>query len=354
MELATKTLAPLCFTQTNKPKIVTMKRLYQTLHHLLPLLLVALMTTSCGGDSSKTIVLKLGHGLSPNHPVHLGMERMNEELTKISNGEMRMEIYPSSQLGGEGQCIELLQIGSLDLTKVSAASLEGFVDPFKIFGVPYVFRSKEHYNKTLNSEIGEYFLECTEPYWFRGITYFDAGARSFYTTDRAIRTPKDLEGLKIRVQKSPIAVEMVAAFSGSATPVDWGELYTALQSRVVDGAENNTPSITTAYHHEVAKYYSLTEHTYSPDVLIISSQRWGKLTEQQRKWLKEAAQVGREFEIELWAKQEKESLQIMIDKGVEVIYPDLDAFREAAKPMLQSYSSDPRFKSLMEKIEAIK
>lgn len=330
-----------------------MNSTHKTMRHLLLMLLVTLLS-ACAGESSKTTVLKLGHGLSPNHPVHLGMERMNEELIKLSNGKMSLEIYPSAQLGGEGQCIELLQIGSLDLTKVSAASLEGFVDPFKIFGIPYIFRDHAHYNKTLESEVGEEFLACTESYWFRGIEYFDAGARSFYTTDRPIRTPEDLAGLKIRVQKSPIAVEMVKTFSGAPTPVDWGELYTALQSRVVDGAENNTPSITTAYHHEVSKYYSVTEHTFSPDVLIISMTRWNKLNDQQRKWLKDAAAEGRKYQMKLWAEQEEISLQMMKDRGVEIIYPDKEAFMKEAKKMQDKYAAEPKYKVLMDKIEAVK
>ncbi len=311
------------------------------------------MISACGGDANKTVVLKLGHGLPPAHPVHMGLERMNDELIKLSNGAMSMDIYPSSQLGSEIQCIELLQIGSLDITKVSAASLESFVEPFKIFGIPYIFRSRAHYDNVLNSEVGEAFLTCTEPYWFRGITYFDAGARSFYTTKRPIRKPEDLQGLKIRVQKSPIAVETVNTFGGSATPVDWGELYTALQSKVVDGAEKNTPSITTAFHHEVAKFYTVNEHSFSPDVIIISSKSWAKLSEEQRGWLKEAAKRGRAYQKILWDKQEQLSLDQMIESGVEVIYPDKQPFIDAAQPMIQKYKENPIFTELINEIDAI-
>ncbi|MFI3248997.1 MAG: TRAP transporter substrate-binding protein [Rikenellaceae bacterium] len=329
-----------------------MKRINHPLHLLLTLCLSIVMC-SCGSDVKKTMVLKLGHGLPPAHPVHLGLERMNDELRELSGGTMEMDIYPSAQLGSEIQCIELLQIGSLDITKVSAASLESFVEPFKIFGIPYIFRSRAHYDNVLNSEVGEAFLTCTEPYWFRGITYFDAGARSFYTTKVPIHKPEDLEGLKIRVQKSPIAVEMVNIFGGSATPVDWGELYTALQSNVVDGAENNTPSITTAFHHEVAKYYTVNEHTYSPDVIIIGSKTWAKLSEQQQRWLKEAAERGRVYETALWAEQEQISMEQIKANGVEVIYPDKKLFIDAAQPMIQKYKEDPTFTELINKIEAI-
>ncbi len=329
-----------------------MRRLNHSLSIFLSLCVVIAMT-ACGGDNGRKTVLKFGHGLAVTHPVHLGLERMNEELIRLSDGTMALEIYPAAQLGPEAKCIELLQIGSLDMTKVSSAPLEGFVESFKLFGIPYLFRDHEHFDKALSGEMGEALLESTEPFWFRGVTYFDAGARSLYTTTKPIRTMEDMKGLKIRVQKSPIAVEMIKAFGGSATPVDWGELYTALQSNVVDGAENNTPSITTAFHYEVAKYYTVNEHNFSPDVIIISSKRWATLTEQQRGWIKEAAQIARVYQAEVWAEQEQKSLDIMRENGVEIIYPDKTPFIEASQPMIRKYSKDPAFTEYIKQIEAI-
>lgn len=323
------------------------------MNSLMLALCVALLSVACGGDVGNKKVLKMGHTLPAAHPVHLGLERMNEELERLSDGKMTIDIYPAGQLGSESQCIEMLQIGSLDLTKVSSAPLESFVDPFKLFGIPYLFRSKEHYNSVLNSEVGERILESTEPYWFRGIAYFDAGARSFYTTGKAIHTPEDLKGLKIRVQKSPLAVEMMDSFGGSATPVDWGELYTALQSKVVDGAENNTPSITTAFHDEVCRYFTLNEHTFNPDVIIVSSKSWESLSAEQQGWLREAAAVGRSYQAQLWAEQEEASLKQMAENGMEIIYPDKSAFIEAAQPMIRRYSQDSRFADYIKQIEQI-
>lgn len=328
------------------------KRVYQKLSPCL-LLALAMIATACSGVEHKT-TLKLGHGLSSSHPVHRAFEEMNKELKELSKGAMELEIYSSAQLGSENQCIELLQIGSLDITKTSAAPLEGFVEKFKIFGIPYLFHSHDHYDRFLSSAAGDELLKSTEPFWFRGLTYFDAGARSIYTTKRAVRSLADMKGLKIRVQKSPIAVEMIDAFGASATPVDWGELYTALQSNVVDGAENNTPSITTAFHHEVAKYYTVNEHNFSPDVVIISSATWAKLTLQQREWITEAARRAKVFQQKLWAQQEQESLKLMIESGVEVIYPDKSEFIEAAQPMVRRYKEDPTYSRLINQIDAVK
>lgn len=183
-------------------------------------MLCAIISFSCQEEEMEVRVLKLAHGLPPTHSVHLGLVYMDQRLREISQGRMALDIYSSAQLGSENQCIELLQIGSLDITKVSSAALEGFAFPFKVFGIPYLFRSREQFFSVLDGPIGQRILESTTPYWFRGLAYFDSGARSFYTVSKPVRKPDDLKGLKIRVQKSPIAVEMMRTFGGSATPVD--------------------------------------------------------------------------------------------------------------------------------------
>lgn len=310
-----------------------------------------LLCSSCRQGSDGVRVLKLAHGLSPSHSVHQGLVYMNERLVELSDGKIKLDIYSSAQLGSENQCIELLQIGSLDLTKVSSAALEGFVDAFKVFGIPYLFQSRAHYFAVIDGSAGKQLLASTERYWFKGLAYFDSGARSFYTIDRPIRTPEDLRGMKIRVQKSPIAVEMMKAFGGSATPVDWGELYTALQSRVVDGAENNPPSVTTAFHHEVAKYFSVNEHTMCPDVIIISLATWNKLNAQEREWLQKAADEATRYQRRLWEDQEKESMAEMKEKGMEIIYPDKQPFIDAAAPMIEAYRQKEAYRDLVEKIQ---
>ncbi|MEM9985543.1 MAG: DctP family TRAP transporter solute-binding subunit, partial [Bacteroidota bacterium] len=186
--------------------------------------------------------LKLAHGLNVDHPVHLGMEFMSKKLEEYSDGKMSLEIYPSSQLGSERQCLELLQIGSLAMTKVSASVMENFSPDIQIFGLPYIFRDRAHAYAVMDGPIGQELLLGSERYWLRGLTYFDAGYRSFYTKTKPVNSPADLKGLKIRVQESPVAMELVRSMDGAPTPIAWGELYTALQQGVVDGAENNPPS----------------------------------------------------------------------------------------------------------------
>jgi len=311
-----------------------------------------LLLTACV-QKEQGNVLKLAHGLDPSHPVHSAMVYMAEQCEEISNGELTIEIYPSGQLGSEQQCVELLQIGSLAITKVSAAVMESFTEDFKVLGLPYIFRSKEHSFKVLDGEIGDELLLSTEPFWIRGLCFYDAGSRSFYTIDRPIENPDDLKGLKIRVMKSITAMEMVKAQGGSPTPISWGELYTALQSGVVDGAENNPPSFYTSHHYEVCKYYSLNEHTMVPDVLIVSQKVWEKLNDQEKKWLQEAADRSVIVQRKLWAESEKESLEIVQEAGVIINYPDKEPFAEKVTELLDSYKENEKIYGLITRIKAV-
>ena len=213
---------------------------------------------------------------------------------------MRLDIYPGGQLGAERDLIELLQIGSLAMTKVSSAPLEAFVPEMKIFGIPYVFRDKDHRWKVVNSDLGKQLLLAGEKYFLRGMCYYDAGSRSFYTIDKPIKTPKDLEKMKIRVMKSITSVKMVKALGGSATPIPWGELYTSLQQGVVDGAENNAPSFYLSRHYEVCKYYSLDEHTAVPDILLMSTVVWNNLSPEEQKLLQAAVDESVDYQKILW------------------------------------------------------
>lgn len=303
-------------------------------------------------EGSKHNILKLAHSLDPTHPVHKAMVYMGQELERISEGQMKLEIYPSGQLGSEQQCVELLQLGSLAITKVSAAVMEGFTNNYQVLGLPYVFRSKAHSFNVLDGPIGEELLASTEKFNLKGLCFYDAGARSFYTINKSIEKPEDLKGLKMRVMKSQTAMSLVKALGGSPTPISWGELYTALQSGVVDGAENNPPSLYTSHHYEVCKYYSLNEHTRVPDVLIISTVIWNKLNNQQKEWLHAAAKKSVIKQRKLWAASEKESLKKLKENGVKITYPKKDKFAERVQDLLNSYQEQPDLYKLIQRIKA--
>lgn len=316
----------------------------------IPLTLIMMMLFSCA-QQTKTKELKLAHGLDVSHPVHTGMVYMAERLEEISEGQMTMKIYPSGQLGNERELLELLQIGSLPLTKVSAAIVENFAPKFKVLGLPYLFENSAHMYKVLDGPIGESLLEEGEKFRFRGLCYYDAGSRSFYTKERPVNTPNDLDGMKIRVMKSNTAMTMVNQLGGSPTPIAWGELYTALQQGVVDGAENNPPSFYSSRHYEVCKYYSLDEHTSVPDVLLVSLEWWQNMTEQEQKWLKQAALESVPFQREEWARSEKQSLEAVKAAGVEIIRPDKSTFSSKVGPIYDSYKDQTELYELILKIK---
>ncbi len=315
---------------------------------LLVLLACFLITCQSQSDVSE---LKLGHSLDITHPVHLGIVDFANRVKQKSDGKLTIKIYPNGQLGGERELLELLQIGSLGLTKVSAAVMENFAPNYKVLGLPYLFRDGDHLFEVLEGPIGNRLLQQGEKYRLRGLCFYDAGARSFYTKDTPVRTPDDLAGLKLRVMKSNTAVNMVNALGGSPTPISFGELYTALQQGVVDGAENNPPSFYSARHYEVCNYYSLDEHTAVPDVLIISTEWWDRMSEEERGWVQDAARESVAYQREVWAASVKESLQKVEEAGVEIIYPDKEKFSEMVTPMYESFRDQPEIYSLIQEIK---
>ncbi len=304
-------------------------------------------------EQNKVKEIKLGHGLDISHPVHKAMVYMSERLYEKSGGTMTIDIYPNQQLGSERETLELLQIGSLGMTKVSTGVLENFVPSLQLFGLPFLFRDREHRFEVLEGEIGEEFLNKSIDKRLKGLTFYDAGSRSFYTKT-PVETPEDLKGLKLRVMESNTAINMVKHLGGSPTPIAWGELYTALQQGIVDGAENNLPSFYLSRHYEVTKNFVVDEHTALPDELLISTLVWNDLTPQQQKWLKEAAMESSEYQKGIWREAELEAMEEIQKAGVKVIYPDKELFREKVQPMYEQFSQDPEMKKLIEEIQAVK
>jgi tripartite ATP-independent transporter DctP family solute receptor len=308
-----------------------------------------------GCQSGKKLrVIKLGHGLDPTHPVHKAMEFLAGRVAKKSSGRIRIDIYPSEQLGSERECLELLQIGSLAMTKVSCSVIEGFVPEMGVLSLPYLFRNEEHRFRVLEGEIGKELLHAGEKYWLRGLCYYDAGTRSFYTKDRPILSPRDLVGLKIRTQESPTSIKMVQALGGSATPIAWGELYSALQQGVVDGAENNPPSFYLSRHYEVCKFYSLDEHTGVPDVLVISTKVWNGLPPEFQKVIQEAADESALYQQKLWKEATQKALEEVQRAGVEVSYPEKEAFVRGTESIYEEYRNHPGIYSLIQRIKAVR
>ncbi len=292
-------------------------------------------------ESSKKTVLKLGHSQPIKHPVHAAIEHMKKRVEELSGGTVTIDIYPGGVLGSETNCIEQLQNGSLAMTKTSVSPMEGFIPEMGVFSLPYVFRDSDHYWKVLDSKLGKELLLKGEYENLRGLCYYDAGSRNFYTKEKPVNSPDDLKGLKIRVMNSKTAMDMVSALGAAPTPISWGELYSSLEQGVVDGAENNPPSYYTNRHHEVCKFFSMDGHTRIPDMLLISTEIWKKLPEQTREWLQQAADDSSIFQRELWKRETEEALKNAQKEGVTVTYPDQKPFVDKVQPMLKSYKGKP-------------
>lgn len=321
---------------------------------LLLMLLLALglfVSPGCGRSDENKQVLRFGHGLPTTHPVHTSIEHMARLVAEKSGGQIEIKVYPSEQLGTERELIEQLQIGTIDMAKVSAAVMESFSPDYEVLNLPYIFRSREHGFAVLDGPIGGDILESGAAVGLRGLCFMDAGSRSFYTISKPIYSPDDLAGLKIRVQESPTAMELVNTLGATATPIAWGELYSALQQGVVDGAENNPPSFLTSSHYNVARFYSLNEHTAVPDVVLIAEKTWDRLTPEQRVWIQEAADEASLFQRVLWKKFSDDALTKVEADGVTIIRPDRGPFIEKVRPMLDRIrSKKPRVAEYLDRI----
>jgi len=320
-------------------------------------LLFALLKPSGSGDGSDVRRLRVAHSLPVSHPVHAGIEHFAERLAAYSHGRLKVDIFPNSQLGSEPQTVEQMQAGTLDGAKIGAAVLGSFVPTAKIFSLPYLFRDREHYWEVLEGPIGQDLVELLaitgrgHPSGLHGLTFYDAGSRSFYA-QRPVLHPDDLRGLKIRVQPDPVAMDTIRALGASPTPVSWGELYTALQQGVVDGAENNAPSFVSSRHFEVCKEFSSNHHSRVPDILILSQRTWESLTEEQQAWVQQAADDSSVFQREAWETGVEAAFEKMRAEGVTVHEVDVRPFLEATEPVRERYA-EGEVLELMKRIQAV-
>ncbi len=298
-------------------------------------------------------VLKLAHALDQAHPVHTAMDLMARRVGELSGGTVTIQVFPNAQLGSEPESIEQLQRGAVAIVKTSAAALEGFVPDMAVFSLPYLFRDDEHYWKVLNGPIGRQMLRAGDELGMHGLCYYDSGSRSFYTVDKPILTPADVKERKLRVLPSKMARDMIVTLGGGPTPIPYGELYTALQQSMVDGAENNPPSFFTSRHYEVAKHYSLDEHTRIPDVVIFSQKIWKNLSPQARAWIEQAAAESVEFQRKLWIEKTAEALAAVEKAGVKIYRPDKQPFVDATAPMFKQFEGT-RVGDLARDIRAVK
>lgn len=319
----------------------TLKRMIKKAAALLLTAAMAVSLTGCGSLTSGKRIIRISHAQSETHPEHLGLLAFKEYVEERLGDKYEVQIFPNEILGSAQKAIELTQTGAIDFVVAGTANLETFADVYEIFSMPYLFDSEDVYKSVMeDSDYMEQIYESTDEAGFRVVTWYNAGTRNFYAKT-PIRTPEDLKGKKIRVQQSPASVAMVNAFGAAAAPMGFGEVYTAIQQGVIDGAENNELALTNNKHGEVAKYYSYNKHQMVPDMLVANLKFLEGLSPEEYQIFREAAALSTEVELEEWDKSIEEAKRIAADDmGVEFIDVDVDEFKEKVLPLHQTMLND--------------
>lgn len=321
---------------------------------LFSIILIFTALTGCDLNNGKRIV-RISHGQSVTHPQHLGLMAFEKYIEERYPDKFDIQIFPNELLGPSVKAIELAQTGAIDFVVSSTGNLETFDDIYQIFSMPYLFDSEEAYKTVMEDEnILKDIYESTEKAGFRAVTWFDAGSRNFYGTS-PINTPDDLKGKKIRVQASPTNIKMMEAFGASATPMSFGEVYTAIQQNVINGAENNELALTNNKHGEIAKYYTYNQHQMVPDMLIGNVKFLDSLTDEEKQVFTEAAALCTKVEMEAWEDSIQEAKDIAQNEmGVNFIYPDIEPFKEKVLPLHKEIlAKNPKLQPIYDSIQNV-
>lgn len=288
-----------------------------------------------------------------DYPTVMAVKKMGEIIAEKTGGKDSIKVFGQSALGSEKDTVEQVKLGALDMVRVNVAAFNNIVPETIVPALPFLFKSKEHMRKSLDGPIGDDILAALEPQGFVGLAFYDSGSRSFYTTGKPIKTVADMKGLKLRVQQSDLWVTLIQLLGGNPTPLPYAEVYTALKTGIVDGAENNWPSYESSHHYEVAKYISLTEHSMSPEILVFSKVIWDTLAPEEQDIIRKAAKESVPYMRELWDAREEQSRKTVEAAGA-IITTDVDkqAFADAAKPIYEKFAADPKLQDLIKRIQA--
>lgn len=290
------------------------------------------------------------------YPTVVAVENFGKKLEQATNGRITVKMFPSMQLGGEKEAIEQAQIGAIQLARVSVGALGPVIDELNVFNLPFLFRNTEHMQHVIDGPIGQELLDkiTNNPKaGLVGLCWMDAGARSMYDTKHPIKSIEDLKGMKMRVMGNPMFVDMMNALGGNGISMGYDQVFSALQTGVVDGAENNPPSFVFDNHFTVAKYYTLTEHLIVPEVLVLSKKAWDALSKEDQETVKKLAREVQLDERTLWQAYEKQALEKAKAAGIQIIeVKDKAPFQAAVKPVWDKYA--PRFAEMIKRIQDVK
>jgi tripartite ATP-independent transporter DctP family solute receptor len=305
--------------------------------------LAAPALASCGNGGSGSAgsgatTLKLGYNTTKTYPHGQIMERFAKNVSDTTGGETKIQTYPDATLGDETQMLEGMQLGTVDMAKAITSVLASLIPAFGAFDLPYLFRDKDHMFTVLNGDIGADLFDQMEAKGLKGLYWMDQGTRNFYTLDRAINSMQDLDGLKIRAIEAPVMLDTLKAFGASPTPMPFSELYVALQTHVVDGAENSPDALVSAKHHELVKYYAETEHFRTPVLVYMSKNKWDGLSQDQQTAITDAATEATDWGADLYEKEAATAVETMREAGIEITTPGLEPFREATQAVYDKHA----------------
>lgn len=315
-------------------------------------LAAAVLGLALAGPAAAKTTLRLGHGLAKGHPVDVSLEEFAKLVRERSKGDLDVKVFPAGQLGQQRELIEQMQNGALDLVHANASPLAAFEPSYGVYDMPFLFRDGDHFFKVVEGPVGEEILQASRPKAFVGLAYYDNGTRSFYAR-KPLPKPEDLKGLKIRVQPGPIATRMINLLGATATPLAWGEVYTALQAGVVDAAENNVTALTLARHGEVMKVYTRDEHTRVPDVVMIATATLDRLKPEQQELLRKAARDSATAHNARWKAELDKAEGEAVKMGVTFVEADKAAYRKVVQPMYDDLKTTPALAALADRIQAV-
>jgi len=307
--------------------------------------------------AQQKIVLKASDVHPAGYPTVVAVEDLGKKLDKATNGHLSVAMYPSMQLGGEKEAIEQAQVGAIAFARVSVGALGPVVDDLNVFNLPYVFRNTEHMQHVIDGPVGQELLDkvAASGKGLIGIAWMDAGARNFYNTKKPIKTMADLKGMKVRVMGNPMFVDMANSMGGNGVAMGYDQVFTALQTGVVDGAENNPPSFVFDNHYQVAKFYTVDEHLIVPEMVVFSKKIWDTLTKDEQALLVKFGKEAQQEERKLWDVYEKQAMDKAKAAGIEIIQvsaADKKVFQDAVKPVWDKYG--PKYADMVKRIQDVK
>ena len=307
--------------------------------------------------AQQKMVLKASDVHAAGYPTVVAVENIGKKLSAATNGRLSVAMYPAMQLGGEKEAIEQAQVGAIAFARVSVGALGPVVDDLNVFNLPYVFRNTTHMQHVIDGQIGQDLLDkvTNSGKGLVGLAWMDAGARNFYATKKPIKTMADLKGMKVRVMGNPMFVEMANSMGGNGVAMGYDQVFSALQTGVVDGAENNPPSFVFDNHYQVAKYYTLDEHLIVPEMLAFSKKIWDSMSKEDQASLVKFAKEAQQEERKLWEAYEKQAMDKAKAAGIQIIEvsaADKKAFQDAVKPVWDKYG--PKYADTIKRIQDVK